>query len=383
MITRNENLSTDLKANSQRLGQEIKVAEENLKKELRNTSELLNITVNNLVKTNAELSNAKRDLTNILEETKQELEKTNIGLEKTNANVIVLSTKLNTTEKELTEIKIRAGNLSIEIKTNSLRLGHEIKQADDNLKKELRANLNRLETATTNLASTRTELSSTKSTISDLAKKINDRTREIVDIGRMPTSCLDLERMGHKLSGFFSVKGSKKIEMLYCDFYPNQNDKQKLIGYADVKSESVHFYVQRNSSFSTESTPIPFDLARVNEGNAMNLTSGKFKAPCAGIYFFSFTGLARYPVVSSASRFRFNLNLNGVLIGRGLVKDSSTVDDKLSPISFQSTLNLKKNDQVWIQINHCCNSSYYLFDDGNHNTHFTGFMLEEEIIASL
>jgi hypothetical protein len=39
----------------------------------------------------------------------------------------------------------------------------------------------------------------------------------------MPTSCFDLQRMGHKLSGFFSVKGSKKMEMIYCDFFPNQN----------------------------------------------------------------------------------------------------------------------------------------------------------------
>ncbi len=114
------------------------------------------------------------------------MEKTKIDLEKTKANVIVLSTKLNSilfrcysknliqsesknlflinlaTEKELTEIKIRAGNLSIEIKSktdvdfllkywiqimffycvaNSLRLGHEIKLADDNLKKELRGKI--------------------------------------------------------------------------------------------------------------------------------------------------------------------------------------------------------------------------------------------------
>ena len=50
-----------------------------------------------------------------------------------------------------------------------------------------------------------------------------DTTSEIVDIGQMPTSCSDLQRMGHKLSGFFSVKGSKKMEMVYCDFSPNQN----------------------------------------------------------------------------------------------------------------------------------------------------------------
>ncbi len=106
----------------------------------------------------------------------------------------------------------------------------------------------------------------------------------------------------------------------------------------------------------------------------MNLMLGKFKAPSAGIYFFSFTGLARYPVASSASRFRFGLNLNGVLIGRGQVVEGNTVADQLSPITFQSTLNLKKNDQVWIVINHCCDSSYYLFDDSDHAPHpFHGF----------
>jgi hypothetical protein len=44
-------------------------------------------------------------------------------------------------------------------------------------------------------------------------------------------------------------------------------DKQKWIGYTDVKSAPVHFYVQRNSPFDIFGTPIPFDLARVNDGN--------------------------------------------------------------------------------------------------------------------
>jgi hypothetical protein len=66
------------------------------------------------------------------------------------------------------------------------------------------------------------------------------------------------------------------------------------MGYADVKSAPVHFYVQRNSYFDTKDTPIPFHLARLNEGNAMDLTSGKFTAPRPGIYFFSFTGTARF-----------------------------------------------------------------------------------------
>jgi hypothetical protein len=49
------------------------------------------------------------------------------------------------------------------------------------------------------------------------------RTSELVDIGKMPTSCADLQRMGNKLGGFFLVKGSKKMEMIYCNFFANKN----------------------------------------------------------------------------------------------------------------------------------------------------------------
>ena len=49
------------------------------------------------------------------------------------------------------------------------------------------------------------------------------RTSEIVDIGKIPTSCEDLHQMGQKISGIFLVKGSKKIEIIYCYFYPNQS----------------------------------------------------------------------------------------------------------------------------------------------------------------
>ncbi|EFX75990.1 hypothetical protein DAPPUDRAFT_249619 [Daphnia pulex] len=164
------------------------------------------------------------------------------------------------TEKELAETKITTRNLSTELKTNSNQLSQDLKVAEEKLKKDLRATSTGLET---NLASMRTELGSTKSAVADLVTKLNARTSEIVDIGHMPSSCADLQRTGHKLSGFFSVKGSKKMEMIYCNSLANQNDKQKWIGYVNVKSAPVHFYVQRNSTFNTQSTPIPFDLARM------------------------------------------------------------------------------------------------------------------------
>jgi hypothetical protein len=49
------------------------------------------------------------------------------------------------------------------------------------------------------------------------------QTSELIDIGKMPSSCADMERMGQKVNGFFLVKGSKKMELIYCNFFANQN----------------------------------------------------------------------------------------------------------------------------------------------------------------
>jgi hypothetical protein len=137
-----------------------------------------------------------------------------------------------------------------------------------------------------------------------------------------------------------------------------------------------------NSSFSTYGVAIPFDLERVNEGNAMNLTSGKFTAPRPGIYFFSFTGLARFSASSSEVYLGIGLYLNGDRIGLGYVEEANTVANQDSPLIVQSTLNLTKDDQVWVEI-FWQSTFIYLTDDSYHRTHFTGFMLEEEIVAKL
>ncbi len=169
----------------------------------------------------------------------------------------------------------------------------------------------------------------------------------------------------------------------FNNFFKNQKDFQKWIGYVDVQSAPVHFYVQRNSHFNTTKTPIPFDLAVVNEGNAMNLTSGIFTAPRPGIYFFSFTGNARFPASSSAVTLGVVLYLNWVPIGVGYVSEAGNTSGQYNPLAIQSTLNLKSGDQFWITID-STSSGAFLYDNiFYHYTHFTGWMLEEEIVASL
>ncbi|EFX62255.1 hypothetical protein DAPPUDRAFT_337195 [Daphnia pulex] len=85
--------------------------------------------------------------------------------------------------------------------------------------------------------------------------------------GSLPSSCSDLRMMGHIWSGFYSVMGSAMMESVYCDFtkLPDYAGFQKWIGYADVKSTPVYFFVQTsNNSPANYPGPINFSTALLN-----------------------------------------------------------------------------------------------------------------------
>ncbi|XP_046451016.1 uncharacterized protein LOC124199278 [Daphnia pulex] len=207
-----------------------------------------------------------------------------------------------------------------------------------------------------------------------------------VTVSGMATSCLDLWRIGHTLSGLYSVVGTNMVESVYCDFtkIPSDVGFQKWIGYVDVKSSPTYFYVQKNSNFNTTNTPIPFEISKLNVGNAMNLASGKFTAPRAGTYYFSFTGLVSFPVIASGEVYLgVELLLNDAAVGLGTTDEANTINSQLTPFTFHSTLHLNLGDQIWLRIKHMTPGAY-LHDTPNwQGTHFTGWILEEDIVNSL
>jgi len=177
--------------------------------------------------------------------------------------------------------------------------------------------------------------------------------------------------MGHTISGFYLVKsGSTKIATTYCDFSKGSAEVgyETRIGNVDVISSPVQFFVQRNTDWSTPSTPMTFQVVRLNVGNAMDISSGIFTATKAGTYYFAFSAQK-----TGTSTFTFvYLRLNGNTVGIADFTQGSYYSS-----SIHATLKLKVNDEVTLVL-----TSGTIYDNFDCRTDFTGILLEEDLVIS-
>ncbi len=155
---------------------------------------------------------------------------------------------------------------------------------------------------------------------------------------------------------------------------------QKWIGFEDIISSPTYFYVQKNlQNFNQIDTPIPFEVERLNVGGALNLQTGKFTAPRTGKYFFSLSGLGYFPPSSSNQDMNLHLVKNGSRIASAY-SGSTSPGGMYDTYSLQSTLQLQVGEQIWVEISGISAGAYF---HGNSYTHFTGWLLQEDVSLSL
>ena len=145
---------------------------------------------------------------------------------------------------------------------------------------------------------------------------------------------------------------------------------QQLVGDVDVKTKSVHFYVQRNTTFSTGSAVIPWEVEILNEGAAMDLASGSFTAPVPGIYHFNFSGLKD----DSALYLNAHLQVNGATIAAAGTNSDSQLGT-FNSYSLSASLRLKIGDRVSM-FNSGNGALFYM---NTRKTHFTGWLVEQDL----
>jgi len=168
---------------------------------------------------------------------------------------------------------------------------------------------------------------------------------------------------------------------------------QTWIGNVQVKTKSVHFYVQRSYKYPSDSGylngPITFEVEQLNVGGAMDLTTGEFTAPVNGIYHFEFVCLKdKVPFESNIYllvRQKSSTVSTSFVIGLGYGKVPIVAGIIMSNLSYHSTgsltasLKLKAGDVVILYSN---NRREILYDNVKHFTQFVGWLVDEDLAVA-
>ena len=137
------------------------------------------------------------------------------------------------------------------------------------------------------------------------------------------------------------------------------------LGFMDIKSSPVYFNFQKsNIRHSVYNVPMPFEIKKLNVGNAMDMTTGIFTAPKAGIYYFAYNGIK--DAYAAATDLYLQLNGNNTAVAH------ATHNQGGMAMAVHATLKLQAGDKISLVL-----SQGVVHDFFNNFSSFVGWLLEE------
>uniref|UniRef100_H3AZB2 C1q domain-containing protein n=1 Tax=Latimeria chalumnae TaxID=7897 RepID=H3AZB2_LATCH len=143
---------------------------------------------------------------------------------------------------------------------------------------------------------------------------------------------------------------------------PGQIGLPSLPGFGGSHQKLFAFHVGLQGNSPPSNTPIKFTKVFYNDQNVYNINTGKFTAPVSGIYFFT------YEITVYNDNVWVTLRKNDNIIQYTYF----VYYQKTSHTSGSSLLNLRKGDEIWLQVHDNANG---LYSDSDDDTTFTGFLL--------